>query len=325
MRRPSCLVSLLVLVVVVVLATAGAGSAKVHGNVQLTKVRVGLVPFNSTAPTILGVKKGFFAREGLDVEVVPLQSGPVIMAAVVSGSIDLGGAAGIVFLSAAGQGLPIRAVAVGNHNRRGQGGVLVRRDSPIRRAKDLEGKTVAVLGLRTGFDLAVRAWVKRGGGDHTKINFVTLPLQAQLAALEAGRVDAVSSAPPFLQEGLRAGHRSLGDAAVVFGPRATIGLLFTATSTIEQKAGLVQRFVRASNRAAEYADKHPREVRAVLPSWTGVPENVARVTPLPLWGGGIKLRSLQRQADFAFEFGYSPVRPDVRTLVWRGARIAKRG
>lgn len=102
MRRPSCLVSLLVLVVVVVLATAGAGSAKVHGNVQLTKVRVGLVPFNSTAPTILGVKKGFFAREGLDVEVVPLQSGPVIMAAVVSGSIDLGGAAGIVFLSAAG-------------------------------------------------------------------------------------------------------------------------------------------------------------------------------------------------------------------------------
>ena len=65
-------------------------------------------------------------------------------------------------------------------------------------AKDLDGKVVAGSGLGTISGFSPRAWIDQNGGDSTKVKFVELAFPAMQAALDAGRVDAIMIAEPFL-------------------------------------------------------------------------------------------------------------------------------
>src|SRR6476469_727340 len=64
-------------------AASNAGGAK-----TMTKITVGVIPIVDTAPIWLGVKKGFFKDEGLDVTVQPTTGGASSVPGVVAGSYD---------------------------------------------------------------------------------------------------------------------------------------------------------------------------------------------------------------------------------------------
>ena len=88
-----------------------------------------------------------FSAAGLDVQLQIFQSGPVIAPAVVGGTLDVGAANTGSLAGALERGLPLKifapAAQVGPKTETDV--IMVKADSPIKSAADVNGKTVAIV------------------------------------------------------------------------------------------------------------------------------------------------------------------------------------
>ena len=176
-----------------------------------TKLRVGYIAAAADfIPIFVAADKGMFSAQGLDVTLQPVQYATNVPAALVAGSIEIGMTTAPIFAQAREGGLDLLAISGLTLETRAnpQLSLLVRKDSPIRTAKDLEGHKVAVPGLNSLFDTALMRWIDTHGGDHRKVTFVEVPMPQLTDVLRGGSVDAIAVIDPF-----RA--RSLGDGSAV--------------------------------------------------------------------------------------------------------------
>ena len=79
---------------------------------------------------------------------------------------------------------------------------MVRPDSPIKTAKDFEGKRVATAGLNAFLHVLFRKWMQENGGDYKKVTFTETPFAQQIDVLRSGQVDAILAVQPFLARAL---------------------------------------------------------------------------------------------------------------------------
>jgi NitT/TauT family transport system substrate-binding protein len=161
-----------------------------------TTVRVG----NSSAtafnfmPLALGIKQGYFAKNGLDVEVIDLGGAAKIYQAMTAGSIDMSLAAGtdIPFIM---KGVPetgVGAIAITPALL----GIIVPWNSPIHSLADLKGKKVGVSTVGSLTQWVAFEALHKAGLTPDDITIVTdgSTTAPQIAALVTGQVDAQVSA-----------------------------------------------------------------------------------------------------------------------------------
>ena len=79
---------------------------------------------------------------------------------------------------------------------------MVRPDSPIKTAKDFEGKRVATAGLNAFLHVLFRKWMMENGGDYKKVIFTETPFAQQIDVLRSGQVDGILAVQPFLARAL---------------------------------------------------------------------------------------------------------------------------
>ena len=124
--------------VVGMLISAGTASAQ-----DKLKLAIGQRGNWDTAVSELGQQAGIFKKHGLELEIVYTQGAGETQQAVISGSVDIGVAAGIMgVLSAYSKGAPVRVIGA---ETTGAADLFwyVKADSPIKTLKDTEGKTIA--------------------------------------------------------------------------------------------------------------------------------------------------------------------------------------
>jgi NitT/TauT family transport system substrate-binding protein len=286
---------------------------------QPDKVTVGVIPILDVAPIYLGVEKGFFSKHKIDVSLEQAEGGAAIIPAVVSGQYQFGFSNVVSLLLAHSQGLPVKMVSNGNNSTGVDGkdfaSLMVKGDSPIKSAADLEGKTVAANTLQNIVDTSVRASVRKAGGDPKKVKFTALPFPEQPAALQSGRVDAVFVVEPFQQAVLADGGRAIASSYVDAAPNLTVAAYFASQQLIGEKPDLVKRFTDAMQESLSYADSHPDEARKIIGSYTKIaPDVIAKVT-LPKWPADVNRDSVQTLADLALEDGLLEKKADVDSLL----------
>ena len=78
-----------------------------------TKIIIGHAAVNSrVVPLWIAQEQGFFAKNGLDAEVVFIRTGPILISALTAGRINVGYAAGeALVLAAAASGADVRLIA----------------------------------------------------------------------------------------------------------------------------------------------------------------------------------------------------------------------
>ena len=116
----------------------------------MQKIRVGLIPTDFAGEPWYAKDMGFFAKHGLDAEISEMSNGSVIASAVAGGSLDVGFSNIPSIAIAHGKGLPFIYLAGANlYDAAGPtiGQLVVPRASPIKIAKDFEGKTISVGGI----------------------------------------------------------------------------------------------------------------------------------------------------------------------------------
>ena len=142
------------------------------------KGKLGYMRIVDNAAMFMAMEKGFFKAEGLELETLPLAGGAPIINGVTSGDLQFGWSNVISLYQAHVEGFDFKLIAGGATNVRGANeshAIVVGVNSPIKVAKDLEGKTVAVNTLNNIVHLMALAWVDKNGGNSAKIKFVELP------------------------------------------------------------------------------------------------------------------------------------------------------
>jgi NitT/TauT family transport system substrate-binding protein len=303
--------------------TAACGSSEAGGSGGsgggTTKVKVGAIPIVDVAPLHLGKEKGFFAEQGIEVEVVNTTGGAAAVPGVVSGEFDFAFGNVVSLIVARSQKLPLKAIAEGNSSTGQQGkdfgGIVVPKDSPIRTAAELAGKTVAVNNLKNVGDTTVRASIRKAGGDPSTVKFVELAFPDMPAAVASKRVDAAWVVEPFFTVTQNQGARVIASNFVDTAPNMTVATYFTTEKMIKQKADLVKRFTAAIEKSLQYAQEHPDEVRKVLLTYTKIDPAVAEKMTLPAWPTEINRESVQTMADLMLSDGLVKEKVDVSELL----------
>jgi NitT/TauT family transport system substrate-binding protein len=242
------------------------GVARGEAQTQTT-VRIATIPIEPGAEVYFAKDRGFFTKAGLDAEIQPMQGGSAIAAALVSGAIDIGFLAIDALAAIHRKGVQLVALAPGTEYlspyTTQNAALLVPANSPVQKAPDLNGKTVAVISLNSLTHTAVRTWMDKNGGDASTVKFVELPSSAMATALGANRVDAAEVAEPFIGEARKAGRVLAYGFDSIAKRFITTGWCCTPQWASDH-APLANRFAAAMRETAAWANANPQESGAIL-------------------------------------------------------------
>lgn len=302
-----------------VLVAGCGGEAGPSAPGQPDDVKVGLISILDVAPIYLGKEKGFFEKRDIELTLQPAEGGTETVPSVLSGNQQFGFSNVVTLLLAQSQGLPIKVVSNGTNSTGADGAdfgaLMVAADSPVRSVKDLAGKKVAVNTFQNVVELAVRASALKAGVDPESIEFVKLGFPEMPAALTSGRADAVFVVEPFQQLVLSQGGRAIASSYVDIAADLSVAMYFTSRELIARNPDLVRRFTEAMNESLAYADAHPDEVRAILPTYTKIGPEVIPDLVLPKWPVDINRESVDAIAELAQRQKIVPSEPDVTALL----------
>ncbi|GAA4054464.1 ABC transporter substrate-binding protein [Streptomyces shaanxiensis] len=298
---------------------SGSGGASSANGTGATRVTVGVIPIVDVAPLYLGEKQGFFSSRGLDLEMVAAQGGAAIIPGVVSGQYQFGFSNTTSLMIARTKGVPVKSVVNGAASNGKVGGdvtgVAVRKDSPVKSAKDLAGRTVAVNTLQNIGDTTVRESVRRDGGDPSEVEFVEIPFDQMPAALDGGRVDAAWMGEPAMTVAEAQGARVIASPFAETDPKLTVATYFTSTKLAQENPSLVKRFTEAMTESLRYASEHPDEARRILTAYTKISDDVIDDLTLPSWPDRVDMASLEKLASLGEKDGiFGGKKPDVEEL-----------
>jgi NitT/TauT family transport system substrate-binding protein len=278
---------------------------------QPTKLKVGVLPSVNSAPFFLGLKKGFFREEELEVEPQVMQGGSELTIALISGATQISHIGGVNAVIARGRGLPIKVITFYLKERSSFDQsfmrIVVRPDSNIKTAKDLEGKVVATNEIRGYGEVVVKASLEKQGVNLSSVKITEIPFPDMLSALTTKRVDAIWAIEPFLTMALDAGNIAVdAPAATLAGSKGKdfVDGAWMATETyIAANPKVVDQFVRAMNRSTQYASEHIDEVRAIIPTYTRVKQELANRINLPKFDATIDREMMQANIDYTQKYG----------------------
>ncbi len=242
-------------------------------------------------PFYVAQQKGYFAAQRLTVNNPPLlQTGSKVVDAIEGGNCDIGN--GVMtdaftwakvdpaarILGAFMNGFVVDIVV----SKKFEQEMHVSASSPLaNKIKALRGKTIAITGPNTGTSALVTYLFRLEGMDAAKdVTEVSLGSNnaAALAALAAGRVDALSF---FMPIGQAAEARGVGDIFIspvrgdIPGLRGDVhGVFYTTQSIINAKPQAIAAYIRAINQAEQFIQSNPSEAKTLLNQYLGLGQSV---------------------------------------------------
>ena len=212
---------------------------------DMIKVAAGQRGNWDTSISEVGQRLGIFKKHGIELEILWTQGGGETQQAVLSGSVEIGVATGIMgVLSAYSKGAPVRIIGA---ETTGASDLYwyVPATSPIKSLKDTDGKTIAFSTKGSSTDGIVTAFMKQY--DLKAKPTATGGPAPTLTQVMTNQIDVGWSAPPFGLQQLDEGKIRIiatgNDAAVFKGQ--TVRLLITNVQTLQNRKPVIERFMKA--------------------------------------------------------------------------------
>ena len=171
-------------------------------------LRVGEVRGTAGHALFVAKGRGYFEKQGLDVQLVEVSSGAELLPLLASGQLDAGvSSAGAALFNAIANNVPLKAVVDLARNEPGAwwGGLVVRPDlldgGAIKTPADLRGKTIAVTGPGTSTYMNTIRLLEANGLTEKDVNIVSMPFPDMISALASRTIDVAAVSEPTLTVG----------------------------------------------------------------------------------------------------------------------------
>jgi NitT/TauT family transport system substrate-binding protein len=232
-------------------------------------LRLGLLANITHEPALVGLAKGFFAKDlGKSVTVKPtiFSSGTEETTALLAGQLDAAYVGPNPAINA-WQKSSGKAIKVISGVTSGGASLVVK--PSIKTAAQLKGKSLATPSLGNTQDVALRYWLKQhgltttptGGGD-VGIKPIK-PNSAAVLQYKAGQIDGGWEPEPYATEMvLDGGHRLVNEASLWPGGKFVTTLLVASQSFLKAHPGAVNGLLKAQMEANSYISSSPSAAAA---------------------------------------------------------------
>jgi len=224
------------------------------------------LPAGDKAVIYLGVDKGLFAEQGIDVQIASARGGSDVVTKLATASADFGSAGLASVLQARAQG-PVPVAAVAPIYNKQPDAFFTTEGSGIERFQDIAGKTVATPTFSAS-NVVLPLVLEANGIDRDGVKLLKLDPGALAPMLATGKVDAtinwVTVAPGF--------SRSLQDAGkqlkvIAWSDSGFDGYglsLIASERFLKANPEVAKKFVKAYRQAQEMAIADPAAAAAAL-------------------------------------------------------------
>lgn len=232
------------------LATTSLAAAQ-----EKATLRLNWLIYGFHTPFFLGVEKGYYKAEGIDLEIGEGKGSASAVQVIGAKGDTFGLADGASIVNGVSKGAPVKAV-MGIMNTT-PFAIIMREDANVKTIKDIEGKTIAATAGEAGLTI-MPALIKANKLDENRINFLRVDGATKLVATLEGKTQGLlggSENQPFLleQKGLKTTVLNYADYGV-----NTMGLaILVNQDTLKDKQKLVEGFIRATQKAFADAEKDP--------------------------------------------------------------------
>ncbi len=239
--------------------TDGTPETPAEPVVEKVTLNVAYMPnFGSLNSVVAGMEKGYFEEEGIEVKLVEFADGPTIIAAMESGSIDVGYiGAGAHKLAIQGRTKIFATAHFGNADE-----VLGNKEKGVNTVQDLRGKTIAMASGTTS-ETILDLTLEEAGLTKDDVTIMDMDASAIVTAMLSGSVDAAATWSPntfTIKE-------DMGDNVVMLSNNKTyvdvvpnIASWIVSPAYAEDHADIVLRFTRALFKAMDYRADNIEEV-----------------------------------------------------------------
>ncbi len=224
--------------------------------VETVKLRVAYMPnYASVWSVLTGIDKGYFAEEGLEIELTPFQDGPSEIAAMEGGSIDLAYIGhGAHKLCIQGKATIFAPSSVHSTDK-----IIVLPSAGVTSAddlKNLKGKKVAY-NAGSSSESALKGALKAAGLNNEEpypdIEAFAMDADGIVAAMASGQVDACTAWNPYSVQIL---NNSKGAKEIEFSTNSVnLSSWICLPKYAEENRDILVRFSRALYKAMEFSSK----------------------------------------------------------------------
>jgi len=279
---------------------------------SLRKVEYG-TPTDKCGITIhLGIQKGFFEDEGLDLTIRTVFGGPQIAEAYDNGDLEIGEMGSPPAINAIAAGRAFKIVGSGAR-RKAHMFFAVRKG--IKSYAELKGKRIGMLGIGSCPDWIMQKILRKEGVDPQLVEFVPLLSEYPRVVdiVVEGRIDACLAQEPNISIGE---HRGILDYWVpafdeAYLPKYQWIVQIARNELIARDPDLIRRVLGCCRRSAHYAADHIDEWANIGAGLYGTTQEVMRSAidrELPHFhlDGQIDMGGLEKSVDLQFELGGIP-------------------
>ena len=268
------LVMMMASVLVLSALVAGCGSQQAEKK-ELQGIAIGLMPDIDSVPIIIAEEKGYFAEEGLKVDIQKFKSAMDRDAALQSGNLDgaISDMLAVAFAKAGGFDVKVTSYTDGTYKL-----IAGKGDGDVK-PQDLAGKDVAV-SKNTIIEYVTDRIMASQNMPEDSINKVVIPqIPTRLEMLQSGKLAAATLPEPMGSIAIANGCRFVTDSEEM-GVNPGV-MMFTAKAASDKKAEL-QAFYRAYNKAVKYLNEHLQdEYMDLVIEKSGFPDAAKAALKLP--------------------------------------------
>jgi NitT/TauT family transport system substrate-binding protein len=263
----------------VTLSLSAAGAAPEMARVEVYSAK----DAQMATQALIASQKGYFKAEGLDVDLKYYQAASEIPAGMIGGSIKIGLGGWVNPMQVAANDHPVKVVAPLS-DIAGTTQLVVK--PPIKSAKDLEGKKLAMLNIPI-IRRFLEDFARVHGADVARITVVNTQPSDSLTAFAKGDVDAVLIWQPHTTRAIRESGGALlhtgvksfipgreGDYRVYYN----YGVVFMTDDFLQKNPNTAEAFLRGLVKAQDFLAQPANRAEAaqIIAQPLGMPVDIAR-------------------------------------------------
>lgn len=283
---------------------SGSGGNSSVGPLEKTTLKVAAVPAMDSAGLYIAQQRGYFAQEGLHVQIVPAISSADVIKQQLAGQWDItaGAYPSYIFADEA-QHANLKVLVAGSTMAPNVQEVVVPPGSKITKLSQLSGKTITLNAKGNIGELLVDAMLQDNAVPGTPhYNVASFPKMG--AMLAAHKLTAAWLPEPFISEyEEKYGVEPLADANQGAAESLPIEGYVVTQSWLNKYPHTAEAFKIAMEKAQAVAATNQNEVQSAMTAFAGVPKLASAVLPSPGYPTITQAGPLQRVITLMVNFG----------------------
>jgi NitT/TauT family transport system substrate-binding protein len=285
---------------------------------QDAPIRIGAAATDAHAQPFYANELGYFQRAGLNVAITISGRAGAAAEMVAANALDVCLADAIQVAHPVNAGVPLAFFAgAGLYTSDHPTTLLVvAADSPVRQARDFEGKTIAVIGLASIGSSAVSEWLRKNGAELARVKLVELQFANMVAALGRGVIAGALLAEPFLSAS-NGSIRVLAKAYDAIAKSFAISTFFASRSWLTTNRDAARKFVAVMYDTARWANANQADSAEILAKISMIDLGRVRAMTRISYATSLDARQLQPPLDAALKYGDLETHIDANALIFK--------